>query len=51
VELIDNINPLDRTLRFRIHAVLLMDADGETVIYDTLLDPASRGLYVSAPEL
>jgi type VI secretion system protein ImpF len=51
VELVDNPNPLDRTLRFRIHAVLTMDADSEVVVYDTLLDPASRGLFVSAPKL
>lgn len=51
VELIVNPNPLDRTLRFRIHAVLTSDADSEVVVYDTLLDPASRGLFVSTPKL
>jgi type VI secretion system protein ImpF len=51
VELVDNPNPLDRTLRFRIHAMLTMDADSEVVVYDTLLDPASRGLFVSTPKL
>jgi type VI secretion system protein ImpF len=50
VEILENQNPLDRTLRFRIHAVLMADADSEPVVYDTLFDPASRGLSVSTQE-
>ena len=37
---------LDRTLRFRVHAVLLADATSEAVIYDTLVDPVSGGLVI-----
>ena len=37
---------LDRTLRFRVHAVLLADATSEAVIYDTLIDPVSGGLVI-----
>lgn len=48
IEILSDAQNLDRTLRFRIHAVLETDADAEPVIYDTLLDPASRGLTVVA---
>lgn len=46
VEILSDAQTLDRTLRFRIHAVLETDAESEPVVYDTLLDPASRGLTV-----
>ena len=47
VELLNNADPLDRTLRFRIQAVLLADLDGEPVVYDSMLDVASRNFQVA----
>jgi type VI secretion system protein ImpF len=47
VNLLANTNPLDRSLRFRIQAILRADVDSEPVVYDTLLDPASRGVAVA----
>lgn len=46
VEIPAATDTLDRTFRFRIHAVLVSDADGEPVVYDTLLDPTSRALSI-----
>jgi type VI secretion system protein ImpF len=51
VELIENAAEHDRTLRFTINAVLMMEGDSEQVIYETSLDPASRRLLVSPPTL
>ena len=47
VELLNNADPLDRTLRLRIQAVLLADLDGEPVVYDSMLDVASRNFQVA----
>lgn len=47
VEILNNADPLDRTLRFRIQAVLLADFEGEPVVYDSLLDVASRNFHVA----
>lgn len=46
VELIVGDGQLDRTLRFRVHAVLQADATSEAVVYDTLVDPVSGGLLL-----
>lgn len=46
VELVARTDTLDRTLRFRVHAVLLADATAEPVIYDTVVDPVSGGLVL-----
>jgi len=48
VEILSGAGDLDRSLRFRIHAVLMTDADSEAIVYDTLLDPASRMLSFAA---
>jgi type VI secretion system protein ImpF len=40
-----NAEPLDRTLRFRIDALLLADPAPEPVVFDSLLEPAS-GTFV-----
>jgi len=50
VNLLANANPLDRSLRFRIQAILRADIDAEPVVYDTLLDPGSRGVSVAVAE-
>jgi type VI secretion system protein ImpF len=46
VEVSSATETLDRTLRFRVHAVLLADATSEAVVYDTLVDPVSGGLII-----
>jgi type VI secretion system protein ImpF len=47
VELMVGTETFDRTLRFRIHAVLMADSTSEPVVYDTLIDPVSGGLLLS----
>lgn len=46
VELVARTDTLDRTLRFRIQAVLQTDATAEAVVYDTVVDPVSGGLVL-----
>lgn len=46
VELVSRTDTLDRTLRFRVHAVLQADATSEAVVYDTVVDPVSGGLVL-----
>lgn len=46
VELVSHDSTLDRTLRFRLRAVLQADTASETVVYDTIVDPASGGLHI-----
>lgn len=48
VELFAGDGELDRTLRFRVHAVLVADANSEAVVYDTMIDPVSGGLVLVA---
>lgn len=47
VTILENTEEFDRTLRFRIQAVLTVDAEGEPVIYDSMLDPALRAFTVT----
>lgn len=47
VTLLRNAEEFDRTIRFRIQAVLRVDSDDEPVIYDSCLDPASRSFTVT----
>ncbi len=47
VTILKNTEELDRTLRFRIQAVLTVDAESEPVIYDSTLDPALRSFTVT----
>lgn len=46
VELVSRDSTLDRTLRFRMRAVLQADSATETVVYDTVVDPATGGLRI-----
>lgn len=46
IEIVPQDNSLDRTLRFRLRAVLKADAASETVVYDTVVDPATGGLLI-----
>jgi type VI secretion system protein ImpF len=41
VTLLTNTEPLDRTLRFRIDALLRVDPAPEPIIFDSLLEPAT----------
>lgn len=47
IELTEAQDPLDRTLRLRIHAVLETDSLNEEVTYDTMVDPVSGGLKIT----
>lgn len=46
VNYLENANPLDRTLRFRIDALLYADPSPEVVIFDSVLEPVSRTVNV-----
>ena len=48
VELVGRDSTLDRTLRFRMRAVLQVDSTTEAVVYDTVVDPATGGLRILA---
>jgi type VI secretion system protein ImpF len=41
VELLDKDDPEQRTMRFRIDAILMADPDPEQVVFDSLLEPSS----------
>ncbi|MCJ2077085.1 type VI secretion system baseplate subunit TssE [Methylobacterium sp. E-016] len=49
-EFVSAANPLDRSLRFRIHGSLILEAGSEAVVYDTQIDPASREIRIAAAE-
>jgi type VI secretion system protein ImpF len=46
VVLLDNSEPLDRTLRFRIDALLRADPAPEPVTFDTVLEPGTGNVEV-----
>ncbi|MBX6369880.1 MAG: type VI secretion system baseplate subunit TssE [Rhodospirillales bacterium] len=46
VSMLDNTEPTDRTLRFRIEALIYADPAPEPLVFDSYLDPASRGVAV-----
>lgn len=46
VELVSRDSTLDRTLRFRMRAVLQADSASEAVVYDTVVDPATGALRI-----
>jgi type VI secretion system protein ImpF len=46
VEMLDNSEPLDRTLRFRIDAMLQAEPAPEPVIFDSALQPATGSVHV-----
>lgn len=50
VEYAASANPLDRSLRFRIHGRLVVEAGGDAVVYDTRVDPASREIRILSAE-
>jgi type VI secretion system protein ImpF len=46
VTLLDNVEPLDRTLRFRIDAVVYAEPAPETLIFDSSLEPVTGNVEV-----
>lgn len=46
VNYLDNADNLDRTLRFRIDAVLYADPSPEMVVFDSVLEPVTRTVNV-----
>jgi type VI secretion system protein ImpF len=46
VQLLDNTEPLDRTLRFRIDALLYAYPAPEPVVFDSALQPVTHGFEV-----
>ena len=46
VSLLDNVEPLDRTLRFRIDAVVYAEPAPETVVFDSALEPVTGNVEV-----
>ncbi len=47
VIMLDNAEPADRTLRFRIEALIHADPDPESLVYDSFLEPVTRNFSVS----
>jgi type VI secretion system protein ImpF len=50
VSTLENANPEDRTVRFRIDALLHADPAPEVIIFDSVLEPVSRAVEVLEPE-
>ncbi len=46
VELLDNAEPLDRTLRFRIRAMIWAEPAPELAVFDTSVEPATGTIAV-----
>jgi len=46
VDMLDNVEPLDRTLRFRINAMLLAEPTPEPVVFDSALQPVTGNVEV-----
>lgn len=50
VVLLDNAEPLDRTLRFRIDAVVYAEPSPEKVVFDSALEPVTGSVEVRETE-
>jgi type VI secretion system protein ImpF len=48
VELLENVDPLDRLLRFRIHGVLRGDPAPEVVAFNSAMKPATGNVEVAS---
>jgi type VI secretion system protein ImpF len=46
VSLLENSDEVDRTMRFRIEALMYADPAPETIVLDSFVDPAARGIKV-----
>jgi type VI secretion system protein ImpF len=51
VRLLESTGPLDRTLRFRIDALLRLDPAPEPIVFDSMLEPASATFTVKGVSL
>jgi type VI secretion system protein ImpF len=49
VEMLENAEPLDRALRFRIEALLYAEPAPEPVVFDSALQPATGNVEVKGP--
>ena len=49
VSLIDDAERVDRTLRFRIEALVQAKPAPEPIVFDSVLDPSTQGVTVLAP--
>jgi type VI secretion system protein ImpF len=47
---LDNLDPLDRALRFRISALLHLEIEDQPIVFDSVLDPASRQFTVRSSD-
>jgi type VI secretion system protein ImpF len=47
VSLLENSETVDRTMRFRIEALMYADPAPESLVFDSLVDPAAREIKVS----
>lgn len=45
-QLLQNIDELDRTLRFRIEAVVKVSPSAEQIVFDSIVDPASKNITI-----
>jgi len=46
IEMLDNIDPADRTLRFRIDALLHAEPAPEPVVFDSAMQPSTGNVEV-----
>jgi type VI secretion system protein ImpF len=44
--MLENSNPLDRTLRFRIDALLYAEPAPEPVVFDSAMEPATGNVEI-----
>ncbi len=51
VKVLDNVEPLDRRLRFRIDALLAVEPVPEPVVFDSVIQPATGNVEVISPLL
>jgi type VI secretion system protein ImpF len=49
VTLLDDANRIDRTLRFRIEALVRAEPAPEPLIFDSVIDPSTQGITVLSP--
>lgn len=49
VSLVDDAERIDRTLRFRIEALVQAKPSPEPIVFDSVLDPSTQGVTVAAP--
>lgn len=48
VHLLENLEPEDRTVRFRIEALMYAEPAPEQMVYDSFIDPVTRDFSVAA---